>query len=75
MALGPMITFSYRGKVYTRCKGCGMVGRLNWAHMHSKDVDGHEYGSNWYRSVEELERKSKESDLPPGTILRGRRTS
>ena len=73
MALGPFVHFRYQGKEYSRCKGCGMVGRLNWAHMHSKDVDGHEYGSNWYRSVEELELRIKESDKLIGTTVKGRR--
>ncbi len=73
MSLGPMTQFVYKGKRYARCKGCGMVGRDGWAHMHSKDVDGHEYGSNWYRSVEELEMRLKETSLPPGTVVRGTR--
>jgi hypothetical protein len=73
MALGPFKHFRYRGKVYTRCGGCGMVGYEGWAHAHANDVDGHEYGVNWYRSVSELEHRLKKSALPPGTILRGTR--
>jgi len=71
MPLGPMKRFKYRGTVYQRCKGCGMVGRDGWAHVHGVDVDGHEYGQNWYRSVDELEHRLRESSLPPGTIFRG----
>lgn len=71
MAFGPMKRFKYRGKVYVRCGGCGLVGRDGWAHEHGKDVDGHEFGRNWYRSVDELEYRLNESRLPPGTIVRG----
>jgi hypothetical protein len=74
MPLGPMKRFKYRGKTYARCKGCGMVGYVGWTHMHGTDVDGHEYGVNWYRSVSELEHRLKEGRVPPGTILRGTRT-
>jgi len=74
MPFGPMIRFKYRGKVYNRCKGCGLVGLDGWTHMHHKDVDGHEYGVNWYRSVSELEERLKESENAPDTILRGTRT-
>lgn len=55
MAMGPMVKFVHAGKRYSRCKGCGLVGLEGWAHMHGKDVDGHEYGQNWYRTVAELD--------------------
>lgn len=54
------VSFESGGRRYTRCRQCGMVGRESWAHAHARDVDGHVYGTNWYRSVEELERRLAE---------------
>lgn len=71
MPIEPCTSFIWRAKRYARCTICGQVGREDWAHAHAKDVDGHVYGVNWYRSVAELEAKLAESNIPPGTIVRG----
>jgi len=56
------VTFEHDGRRYVRCGTCRMVGREGWAHAHARDVDGEIYGTNWYRSVEELERRLAEED-------------